>query len=697
MPETTRYCHKCGEPCAWEDKFCTSCRAELRPTTPRPVTAPSEPQVVDRFNSEGTELGLPPNAVLLNRYRIRKELGVGGMGRVYLADDQKLGLPVAIKVLRDILRQDPGSVKRLISEAKASMILAHPNIVRMHNFEDGETSKFLVMEYVEGETLAHLIAREGKLPDDEVRRIAIEICKGLEHAHSKKVIHRDMKPGNVMLGKDGSIKIADFGIARLARDSMSRLTMQQDSGTLLYMAPEQLDGDSGELTDLYSLGIVMYEMLSGDPPFTTGEITAQIRHKAPREIPGVSPGLSGIVSRCLEKKPENRFPKIQVLREELEGKGALNRAREAELQQRIDRLSASAQRALEEGKYAEANSLYQGALELKPGDPALTEALTRAGQQQKDAEDVARREREQEEADRRAHLEDLKARVKQAFDAARWGEAIGILEEALALSPEDMWVKSTLAEARKKAEEAKKEYEWKKWIDAVLGQVNDLARLGKLQEAEKVLLQCLQHDPQNAPLKDLLAKIRERIAQALPQGKTEAGKEAAPKQVLHRPRPLRKTLTYTIGAAVLLFGSIILIAVIMEEPPPEPPKPPIGLAGGWNYVVTLPDGRSFNGQMQISGDSGQLQLVAAASYSALGADGYWHQFAEQNHFQGSFDGTNLVAQCFNGTFMMDGYQVPPPGLPIRINLTVSADGRSMQGGGSNTGGSFTITARRQDY
>jgi serine/threonine-protein kinase len=222
-------------------------------------------------------------------------LGVGGMGRVYLAEDERLGVRVAIKVLRETLSRDPGSVMRLIAEAKLAIQLAHPNVVRVDHFEDGEMLKFLVMEYIEGETLAHRIAGERKLPEGEVRRIAIEVCKGLEHAHHKRVIHRDIKPGNILLAKNGEIKIADFGIARECRDSVSRLTSQVDSGTLLYMSPEQLIGKSNEVSDVYSLGIVVYEMVTGQPPFRSGDIPYQIREIVPDPPAGVSPELGAIV------------------------------------------------------------------------------------------------------------------------------------------------------------------------------------------------------------------------------------------------------------------------------------------------------------------------------------------------------------------------------------------------------------------
>lgn len=211
----TRYCPKCGEPCGWEDRFCGSCRAELRPTTPRPGFARSR----DSLDGASTELGLLPNSLLTNRYRIIREIGSGGMGLVYEAEDEKLKMRVAIKVMREILSRDPGSVARLIAEARHSMVLSDLNIVRVHNFEDDTTVKFLVMEYVEGGTLADRLAKQEKFAEEETRRLGIKICKGLEHAHERKIFHRDLKPANILIGKDGTVKIADFGIARACRDN----------------------------------------------------------------------------------------------------------------------------------------------------------------------------------------------------------------------------------------------------------------------------------------------------------------------------------------------------------------------------------------------------------------------------------------------------------------------------------------------
>jgi serine/threonine protein kinase len=145
------------------------------------------------------------------------------------------------------------------------------------------------------------LPRRGKLSERETRRIAIEICKGLEHAHEQKIIHRDIKPGNILVGRDGMIKIADFGIARECHDSVFRLTSHVDSGTLLYMSPEQLDGESSERSDIYSLGVMLYEMMSGDVPFRSGDIVGQIRSRQPKPLEGVSDEMNALVLRCLAK------------------------------------------------------------------------------------------------------------------------------------------------------------------------------------------------------------------------------------------------------------------------------------------------------------------------------------------------------------------------------------------------------------
>lgn len=311
------YCPRCGQQCSDMHRFCAKCGSTLSPTVPQPPSAGNWNS--GSFNEPRTELGLIPGITLLYRYRILAEIGAGGMGIVYRAEDEKLKEIRAIKTIRQILSRDEGSVARLMDEARLAMRLSHPNIVRVYNFEDDIITKFLVMEFVEGESLAGRLARERRLSEEETRRIGIEICKGLAHAHENKVIHRDLKPGNILLSKSGAVKIADFGIARVARDSVSRLTAKSDPGTLLYMSPQQLIGKSSESSDQYSLGVVLYETLSGRPPFESGDVTYQIREIMPDPVPGISSRLNGIVLKCLAKMPEQRFASVTALQAELAG------------------------------------------------------------------------------------------------------------------------------------------------------------------------------------------------------------------------------------------------------------------------------------------------------------------------------------------------------------------------------------------
>ena len=523
------------------------------------------PDPRDALASMQTELGLPTGSLLADRYKILKELGAGGMGRVYLAEDQKLGIPVAVKVLRDILKQDPGSVKRLVAEAKASIMLSHPNIVRLHNFEDGETAKFLVMEYVEGETLAHKIAREGKVGEEETRRIGAEVCRGLEIAHQKKVIHRDMKPGNVLLGKDGSVKIADFGIARLCRDSMSRLTSQQDSGTLLYMAPEQLDGESGEASDIYSFGVMLYEMLAGDPPFLTGEITAQIRYKAPKEIEGLSPAMSRIVMKCLEKKPENRFAGVKELREELDGTAEQRRVLQSQTGPQVQ----AAPQPLTGG----------GTATPTPGEP-----------------------------DRLQRAAALKSKGNDAYNAGRFGEAIAAWQEALQLDPADTALNEMIAGARRQADlliqeaERKKAAEaMKQWTDDVMARAGGLMQKGAYAEAASLLQQALQQAPGHAQISEQLAKVRQLLAPpAGPGGTTPV---VTPKQ----PAKSRKKIWLWVGIGVAAFIVLGIIGNLMDGGKSgggpiirEPVIIPSDLSGNWGYTLIAGGGR-IDGRVMISG------------------------------------------------------------------------------------------------
>jgi serine/threonine-protein kinase len=210
--------------------------------------------------------------LLAGRYEIQHILGSGGMATVYKAFDTTLERDVAIKVMNQGLAHDREFVRRFVWEAQATGRLSHPNIVNVYDAGQEGPLYYMVMEYVEGVTLKHLIQERGRLSAKEAFQIATQICDGLSHAHSHGIIHRDIKPHNIMCTSDGRYKVADFGIARLLRNSTNLTRTGTVMGSIHYFSPEQARGQEiGYPSDLYSLGIVLYEMGTGEVPFHANE------------------------------------------------------------------------------------------------------------------------------------------------------------------------------------------------------------------------------------------------------------------------------------------------------------------------------------------------------------------------------------------------------------------------------------------
>ena len=227
----------------------------------------------ETINSDLTISGESARALLMKRYRILRQLGQGGMGSVWLAEDILLdGKLFAIKMLPSILVSNKRAYNQLKAEALVSMKLVHQNIVALRAFEENGNNPFLVMDYIEGETLDDLLEQRGtKNSQEEIVRLLKPIAEALDYAHKEGVVHRDVKPSNVMIRKDGHPFILDFGIAREIQETMTRVTGKMSSGTLMYMSPEQLNGDSPKPTqDVYSFAAMVYECLTGDPPFCLG-------------------------------------------------------------------------------------------------------------------------------------------------------------------------------------------------------------------------------------------------------------------------------------------------------------------------------------------------------------------------------------------------------------------------------------------
>ncbi len=252
--------------------------------------------------------------VLDKRYRMLRVLGVGGMAVVFEANDLLMRRNVAVKMLKDEIANDSQSVKRFINESKAVAMLSHPNIVNIYDVSVKDDSKYIVMELVDGITLKKYIQKKGSLSFHEIVSITEQILLALEHAHSKGIVHRDIKPQNIMILKNGVVKVADFGIAKLP--NAETLTMTDKAiGTVFYISPEQASGKTIDArSDIYSLGATMYEMATGKLPFMADSPVSvalmQVKNapKPPRELnPAIPVGLEQIILCAMEKNPANRF------------------------------------------------------------------------------------------------------------------------------------------------------------------------------------------------------------------------------------------------------------------------------------------------------------------------------------------------------------------------------------------------------
>ena len=274
----------------------------------------------------------------LGPYEILSALGAGGMGEVYRARDTKLNREVALKVLPDAFTRDPDRLARFKREAQVLASLNHPHIGAIYGFEDSGETHALVLELVEGDTLADRLQR-GALPVEEALKVAVQMADALEAAHEKGIVHRDLKPANVKVTPDGQVKVLDFGLARAMEaepaatvnvtqsPTLSLLATQAGMilGTAVYMSPEQAKGAPADhRSDVFSFGCVLYEMLTGRQPFqgdTAPDILASVLVREPdlnALPPNLNPRLTELLKRCLEKNPKKRWQAIGDVRAEIE-------------------------------------------------------------------------------------------------------------------------------------------------------------------------------------------------------------------------------------------------------------------------------------------------------------------------------------------------------------------------------------------
>ena len=364
--------------------------------------------------------------ILGNRYKIIREIGSGGMAWVYLAEDLVEGVRVAAKVLYHQFSEDISYIQRFNREAKLAINLSEPHIVRVLDYGATRDIHYLIMEYIEGRDLLEILEERGPLPYEEVLNIASQVAMALEHASQQGIVHRDIKPQNLMITTDETVKVCDFGIARAM--ALPSLTQSGFVGSPYYISPEQAMGEHVDVrSDIYSLGIVMYQMLSGKLPFDAKSpwsiVSQHIASKPPSLRLGntdLPEAVEHLVNKAMAKRPEDRFQTpaelIRAVEDVLSGKeiaAVKTPVPERDIAGLVENLYQRAVKASQAEEWQRAVNLFNQVINLQPDYEDATERLAEAGRQ--------------------ARLSALYAAANRALEAKRWQEAIDELSEIVAI------------------------------------------------------------------------------------------------------------------------------------------------------------------------------------------------------------------------------------------------------------------------
>ena len=360
----------------------------------------------------------------LGKYKILGELGKGAMGVVYRAQDPRLGRIVALKTTNAEVAGDSDLLQRFYREAQAAANLTHPNIVTIYDIDEANGVPFIAMEYLEGETLQKIIAERRDVPILKKVQIVIDTCKGLDYAHQHGIVHRDVKPANIVVVTSGQVKIVDFGIARVGASSMTRTGVVL--GTVMYMSPEQVHGMTADpRSDVFSLGVVLYELLTYAQPFTGDDASAiliKIINEPPQPItkfiPNCPPALEQIIERALTKDREKRYQSAEDMAFDLQ------RIADSLKRDTIDVFLEQGQSSLQHGDYTIAKDSLQKVLEIDSSHQLAKDLLAKV------RDSIQSRQREQK-------VEYGLERAAEALEAEQFEDALGWANEVLQMDPEN--------------------------------------------------------------------------------------------------------------------------------------------------------------------------------------------------------------------------------------------------------------------
>ena len=360
----------------------------------------------------------------LGKYKILGELGSGAMGVVYRAEDPRLGRLVALKTTNAEVAGNPDLLLRFYREAQAAAKLTHPNIVTIYEIDEANGVPFIAMEYLEGESLQKIIAERRDVPILKKVQIVIDTCKGLDYAHQHGIVHRDVKPANIVVVTSGQVKIVDFGIARVGASSMTRTGVVL--GTVMYMSPEQVHGMTADpRSDVFSLGVVLYELLTYAQPFTGDDASAiliKIINEPPQPItkfiPNCPPALEQIIERALTKDREKRYQSAEDMAFDLQ------RIADSLKRDTIDVFLEQGQSSLQHGDYTIAKDSLQKVLEIDSSHQLAKDLLAKV------RDSIQSRQREQK-------VEYGLERAAEALEAEQFEDALGWANEVLQMDPEN--------------------------------------------------------------------------------------------------------------------------------------------------------------------------------------------------------------------------------------------------------------------